>query len=261
MRAGRRSPPRRPSPQRPGDRAPEQLERIRAREHAPAALAAPGPDDEVREREQQQRDGDEGGQEEGERRPPSCLAGSRRVAGIVQQLEGSLELAAERGEVDVRPSACELRERRNARPRRDAGHERDLGLLGLLGVEPLLRIREQELDELLGRVLVLRSLEQPARRSRTSTSPATTPGRSSASPARACSTGAEHDGHRRAIRRVPARRRAAALLHRGGRGGRDPARRGGRAEAGRSVARGARRPGRTSTSPRSAASWRRRSSC
>ena len=37
--------------------------------------------------------------------------------------------------------------------------ERDLGLLGLLGVEALLLVREQELDEPLGRVGVLGAVE------------------------------------------------------------------------------------------------------
>ncbi len=51
--------------------APEQLQRVRAREHAPGARAAAArSQDEVREREQQQRDGGDGGQEEGERRSP-----------------------------------------------------------------------------------------------------------------------------------------------------------------------------------------------
>ena len=67
---------------------------------------------------------------------------------------------------------------------------------------------------------------------------------------------------RRAVRRVPARGRAAALLHRRGRGGRDPARRRDRAEGGRADARRALgpRPGRRPLLVRRASS-RGRSSC
>ena len=74
--------------------------------------------------------------------------------------------------------------------------------------------------------------------------------------------GAEHEDTAEGVRQVPARGSAAALLHRGGRGGRDPAR--ARASRrGRACRRSPSSPaeGRTSTSPRSAASSSGPSSC